>query len=323
MDKHTVRDSLVTLLALGLAVPVLAGCGGSDGASGARPAPGGGGGGGTRTTTSADGAKQLTVPDSADDETKKSYIMENAIAGCMKKQGFTYTPHVMTAGAGAGAAAALSAASLDGEDYAQAKKFRQKYGFGFYAASVYPDDPQLFTSKAGGRNNLSSSTADDDEKGFTPAQEKAYDLALYGPQPAGKKDVLGGCEEAGQTKAYGPALSAAAEKKQEDARDEKNRENGQALNGDVQLVDLAQQFASCLTAQGITVTTTQPTGMVDMVRLSATAAVPEHHEMSKEDAMPLLTKDIDLALKDLECGKQFRAAYFPKLKANPYYRADG
>ena len=40
--------------------------------------------------------------------------------------------------------------------------------------------------------------------------------------------------------------------------------------------------------------------------------------MSKEEALPLLTKDIDIALKDLECGKKFRAAYFPKEKAHPY-----
>jgi hypothetical protein len=315
MNKDTVRKSLVTILALGLAVPVLAGCGGSKG-TGAKPAPAGDGG--TQTTTSADGAPQLTVPDGADDDTKKQYIMENAIADCMKKQGFTYTPHVTTATAG-------STDGLDGEDYAQAKKFRQKYGFGIYAASVYPDDPQLPTSKAGARGNA---TADEDEKGLTPAQDQAYNDALSGRPPANAKtkaeaDKIGGCEEKGRAKAYGPALSAAAEKKQEQARDEKNSENGLALNGDVQLVDLAQKFASCLTQQGITVTTTQPTGIVDMVRLNAAAAIPEHHEMSKAQAMPLLTKDIDLALKDLECGKQFRAAYFPKLKANPYYQVDG
>jgi hypothetical protein len=40
--------------------------------------------------------------------------------------------------------------------------------------------------------------------------------------------------------------------------------------------------------------------------------------MTKEAALPLLTKEIDVSLKDLECGKQFRAAYFPKEKAHPY-----
>jgi hypothetical protein len=162
--------------------------------------------------------------------------------------------------------------------------------------------------------------ADDDEKGFTPAQLKAYDEALSGPPAKTKaEEKVGGCEAEASTAAYGPPLSAAAQKKKENAAAEQNRANGLALNGDTELVQLAQQFADCLKGQGITVTTTQPTGMVDMVRMNMTHDVPENHfSMSKEAALPLLTKEIDASLKDLECGKKFRAAYFPKEKAHPY-----
>lgn len=311
MPQHALRTTLVAALAVGT-LTLLTGCGGAGDKGGAGPASAAGGGDATTTTTG--GAAQLTVPDGVDDATKKEYVMENAIAVCMKKKGFTYTPHVSTTDAKA-------VDPVDGEDYAAAKTFRQKYGFGIYAASVYPDDPAV-SSRTGGKGT--ASVEDNDEQGLTPAEKKAYDTALQGPPAAGKaEEKIGGCMAEAHTKAYGPDLSPAAEKAQENARNEKNRENGQALNGDPQLVQLAQQFAGCLTGQGITVTTTQPTGMADMVRLNLARAIPEHHTMSKEDALPLLAKDIDVALKDLDCGKDFRAAYYPKLKANPYFEVDG
>lgn len=67
-----------------------------------------------------------------------------------------------------------------------------------------------------------------------------------------------------------------------------------------------------------------------MVKLQAATSVPagargsgaaadetSEEPMSKEEALPLLTKEIDLAMKDLECGKEFRAAYFPKFLKAP------
>jgi hypothetical protein len=302
MPRHTLRKSLLAALAVGV-LPLLAACGGSgDTAAGSAAAANG-------AAKPVGGAGQLAVPDGTDDETKKSYLMENAIAACMKKQGFSYTPHVATP-------PAAPSGSVDGEDYALAKKSREKYGFGFYAAAVYPDDP-----KAGGKfGGKTPFPADDDQTGLTPAQLKAYDVALTGPPAKSKaEEKPGGCDNEGRILAYGPPLSAAAEEKAEDARKEKNRADGLALNGDTQLVQLAQEYAACLTAQGIPVSTTQPTGMATMVRLDIGKALPEHHTLTREAALPRLTQDISVALKDLECGKEFRAAYFPKEKASPYY----
>jgi hypothetical protein len=309
------RVSVATALAIGL-LPLLAACGGSNDKAGAGSdsTSGGGANAANDSTTNADGAVQLTVPSGADDDTKKLYIQENTIAACMKKQGFTYTPHVVTASGDD------SFAGLDAEDYAAAKKSREKYGFGNYAAAVYPNDPNAPFSNAGGEKGGKTATPDDDdEKGFTPAQVKAYDEALSGPPAKSKADEkVGGCELKASVAANGPALSAAQEKKAANAKAEANRANGLELNGDTQLVQLAQDFAACLKVQGIPVSTTQPTGMSDMVRLEQN--VPENHfSMTKDEALPLLTKEIDLSLKDLECGKKFRAAYFPKLKAHPYY----
>ncbi|MDV9175670.1 hypothetical protein R6V09_36845 [Streptomyces sp. W16] len=312
-----IRGPLVTALAVGL-LPLLAACGGGgDGSGKSASSSGSSSGSGATTTTTAGGAVQLTVPDGVDDATKKQYIEENAVAVCMRKQGFTYTPHVQSSNA------ADPLAAVDGEDYARAKQFRQKYGFGYYAGAVYPNDPDVPYSKAA----MAKRTApqDHDEDGLTDAQKKAYDIALTGPPAKSKaEEKVGGCSEVGRAAAHGPALSAAAEKKAEKARDNANHANGLALNGDSQLVQLAQQFATCLTGQGISVSTTQPTGMVDMVRLDISRQLPENFmSMSREVALPLLNKDIGIALKDLDCGKKFRAAYFPKEKAKPYYGEDG
>ncbi|MFI1487262.1 hypothetical protein [Streptomyces sp. NPDC020747] len=321
MNSHTnmpkrVRVSVATVLAIGL-LPLLAACGGSSDKTGASSdsAAGGGANAANDSTTNADGAVQLTVPDGADAETKKTYIQENTIAACMKKQGFIYTPHVAAAGGDA------AYVGLDAEDYAAAKKSREKYGFGNYAAAVYPDDPNAPFSNPGGKAGAkrTDAVADDDEKGFTPAQQKAYQEALAGPPAKSKADEkIGGCELKASIAVNGHALSAAEQKKADNAKAEANRANGLELNGDTQLVQLAQGYATCLKAQGIPVSTTQPTGMSNMVRLEQN--VPENHfSMSKAEALPLLTKEIDLSLKDLECGKKFRAAYFPKEKAHPYY----
>lgn len=312
MFKKAVRDSLIAAMAVAV-LPLVTGCGGSDdkAAPDARSATADG-------TPAADGSGQLAVPDGTSDEVRKTYVMENALAACMKKQGFTYTPHVVTPSTDD------PLAGMDGEDYAVSKKFRQKYGFGTYAAGAYPDDPKAPFSNAGGRvGGKTVPAGDDDEKGMTPAQLKAYDAALNGvPPKTTDKAVLDkprGCTAEARVKAYGPEQSAAEAKKEQAGREQQNRTNGLALNGDTQLVQLAQQYATCLRGQGIPVSTTQPTGMSTMVRLDLTAKLPEQHQLTREAALPLLTKDIDVALKDLECGKAFRAAYYPKEKAHPYW----
>ncbi|MEW1720684.1 hypothetical protein [Streptomyces sp. NPDC093109] len=320
MPKNRLRTSLITALAVGM-LPLLAACGGSsdsaaDSGSGSGSGTGSGSKAGGGTTKTVDGAAQLGVPDDADDYTKKLYIQENTLAACMKKLGFTYTPHV--------AAQNNSPVSnvSDGEDYAAAKKSRQKYGFGTYAASVYPNDSDAPGSNA--RGNAGGKVLDPpntDQAGFSEAQKAAYDTALNGPPAESKeKEQLGGCTLEAHEAAYGPQKSQAEEKKNWAAREEENRANGLELNGDAELVQLAQKYATCLKGEGIPVSTTQPTGLASMVRLDITTALPEHRPtLTKEEALPLLTKEIAVALKDLECGKDFRAAYFPKEKAHPYW----
>lgn len=178
MSKR-LRISVPTALAVGL-LPLLAACGGSSDTAYTNSGSGSGSGANAAndTTTNADGAVQLTVPDGVDDETKKRYITENTIAACMKKAGFSYTPYVATADGDD------ALVGIEGEDYAAAKKSRAKYGYGNYAATVYPNDPKAPFGNAGGRQGGKVlDPVDNDEKGLTPAQQKAYSEALSGPRP--------------------------------------------------------------------------------------------------------------------------------------------
>ncbi|MFD7428349.1 hypothetical protein ACFV6Z_15015 [Streptomyces sp. NPDC059818] len=315
MSTLALRNSLVAALAVAM-LPLLSACGGSSDTAGPDAGSGSTADSGTKTV---DGAAQLAIPDGTDDATKKMYIEENAIAACMKKKGFTYTPHM------ASPEAADSLAWGDGQDYALEKKQRQKYGFGTYAAAAYPDDPNAPGANTEGKMHGRVITPDDgDEKGFTAAQQKSYDEALNGIRPTtatkAEREQPGGCSAEGRAKAYGPELSIKDQMKEQAEKEEKNRANGLELNGDPELVQLAQKYANCLKEQGIPVSTTQPTGMFNMVRLDLTEEMSEPGpELTQAEALPLLTKDIAIAMKDLECGKEFRAAYFPKEKANPYW----
>ncbi len=298
--SRTVRKLAVAVSLL----PLLAACGteAASHSAGGGKAPAGSSG-------------QLDVPVDAGADLKKQYLMENAIASCMKKQGFTYTPEPPMDPA--------SSWAHDGADYELTKKFRQKYGFGYSAAAVYPDDPQVPGSKAATKPSANAEYV----ATLTPAQKTAYDKAMGGPPDpkVGEKEWTG-CEGTANKKAYG---SASAQERSA-ATASRNQANAQALNGDQKLVGLAQSYASCLKKDGIPVTTTQPTGIGEMVKLQAATSVPagargsgaaadetSEEPMSKEEALPLLTKEIDLAMKDLECGKEFRAAYFPKFLKAP------
>ncbi|WP_340377949.1 hypothetical protein U5640_24830 [Streptomyces sp. SS7] len=305
-------------------LPLLAACGGG----GESPSSSSAGDG----STSASGGKasagsgssgQLDIPADAGAELKKQYLVENAIATCMRKQGFTYTPDPPED--------FRTGWATDGADYGLTKKFRQKYGFGYTAVAVYPDDPQV-SRKAANEPSANAKYLDT----LTPAQKTAYEKALGGPPDpkVGQKDWTG-CMGTADKEVYG----GESVEDRSAASSSQNQANAQALNGDRELVGLAQSYASCLRKDGIPVTTTQPTGIGEMVKLQAAAAAPagaggavsveagadgklpesrpSPQTMSKAEALPLLTKEIELAMKDLACGKDFRAAYFPKFFKAP------
>ncbi|MGW5091000.1 hypothetical protein [Streptomyces coelicoflavus] len=307
------RSTLTALAATGLVA--LSACGQSD--SGAS-SPGDPQGGAARDGDSASAAPggELTVPEDADPDTKNYYLTENAIAACMKKRGFSYTPvpgvepnEEMNAG--------------EGRDYGLAKKYREKYGFGTYSRIVYPNDPAVTLPEE------ESDPNDSYRSSLPAAQQKKYDKALgrlrfilkdNGVIQRPPKD---GCVAQAELKVYGPPKSKAEQDRENAEQQERDKQAGQALNGDPQLVSLAQAYADCLRKEGITVTTTQPTSIADMVKFQVADQIPPDGLPGKEEALAKLPGEIDLALKDLECGKQFRTAYWPKFDKNPYVGGQG
>ncbi|MFF3468058.1 hypothetical protein ACWCQN_45235 [Streptomyces sp. NPDC001984] len=269
---------------------------------------------------SAGSSGQLDVPADADADLKKQYLFENAIASCMKKQGFIYTAVAPED--------PVASWATDGADYKLTKKYRQKYGFGIYSGIVYPNDPQAPGSKASREDSTDTPNADYVAT-LTSEQKAAYDKALgvAGAEAKASGEEPAGCMKSANEEVYG----SVSDQERSVTTAARNQANAQALNGDPKLIDLAQSFASCLKEHGIPVTTTQPTSIGDMVRLRAgmtaspgagrpAAVNPDGTQvkpMSKDEALPLLTKDIGLAMQDLECGKDFRAAYFPKFFKAP------
>ncbi|MET9873155.1 hypothetical protein ABZZ36_00730 [Actinacidiphila glaucinigra] len=294
-------------------VLVLAGCSQGDGGSAAPAAPAEtvGSGGGDRAPSPSTGG--VAIPEGADEVTRQVYTTENAIAACMRKKGFTYTPRVSGVGAAAG--------PVDGQDYELAKEYREKFGFGFFAPAVYPNDPDIVGSKA---HEAREATSPDRAylDALPPAQRKAYDKAMGSAKQlaSGKKVLLPGCVKEGIEKGYGPEQSQAELDREHAANEERDRAAKQALNGDPRLISLAQGFASCLRDEGIAVTTTQPTAIGDMVKFATIKLLPQDgvQKMDQDAARAKLAQEITIARKDLECGKEFRAAYFPELDKHPF-----
>jgi hypothetical protein len=306
----TLRTSTRSVLLVAACMVPISACGQSGSSEPASSATG--------TSSAAPDSGQLALPADADPDTKKYYLSENATAVCMAKRGFTYIPNPGTDAAGA------ESGAVDGQDYALAKKYREKYGYGAYAPAVYPDDRAVPNNKV---NNQPRTDPNAKYLGaLTPAQRKAYDKALGSPDvalKAGAKSMVhhkGSCSEEARLKVYGPTKSRAEQEQENAQQEERARADAQALNGDPQLVSLAQEYASCLRDKGVQVTTTQPTGIGDMVKFQLYAQLPQDgsvRTMSRDEALPKLTHEIDLAVKDLECGKAFRAAYFPRFKEHP------
>jgi hypothetical protein len=184
------------------------------------------------------------------------------------------------------------------------KKHRSKYGFGFAASIVYPNDP------GGGRLALraDSDASDGDPNakvvaGLSQAEREAY------------RKAMDGCTLEMINKATGRKLTS-----MEDAAKAQHDMIKQAIareiDGDPRLVELAGPFADCLKSKGYRVTSQRPS------EIARSTEQPFLQELVKlgpkrtpDQARPFLAREIKAALDDLECGKEFYAAYRPKSNA--------
>ncbi|RVX45600.1 hypothetical protein EDD27_8412 [Nonomuraea polychroma] len=274
-----------TFLALA-AVAVLSGCGGA--AESAPPSP-----------TAGD----------------KKHQLEAAKADCMKQKGFKYVAFVSKQ------KWALQDDKRDSGDYSVMRKFREKYGFGVFAMHVYPKE---FGNPAVKPDNPEINPNWAIQSSLSKTQMSAYRKASDACMAVAVKQVLG--LDVKSDMDYYAQLNKAS-----------NRAIESTLNSDPRLVELASAMATCLKGKGYSISDTTPKALSergtkqfadqedrlgraqrddipDVPPPLKEGEIPMRYSptLTPEEARPYLAKEIKAALDDLECGKDFYAAYLPK-----------
>ncbi|MEV0381608.1 hypothetical protein [Nonomuraea sp. NPDC050643] len=206
---------------------------------------------------------------------------ETVIATCMKRKGFSYTPSVSQP----------KKADANPADHAAMKADRAKNGFGVFSAVVYPKPPE---TRAPDPNQA---TID----GLSGAKRESY------------LKTLNECRVTALQQVNGLKVTSVADYQDQMSTEIENIDK--ALDGDPELVELAAPFAECLKSKGERVTSAKPLalsvrGMV--VWGEQSERLGKAGTVTAEQARPYLAKEITSALVDLECGKDFYAAFIPK-----------
>ncbi|WP_283133603.1 hypothetical protein [Rhizohabitans arisaemae] len=224
--------------------------------------------------------------------------IEAVKADCMKKKGFKYVAFVPKPKPDAVVKAGLG-------DHAAMKEYRSKYGFDAFSQSVYgethPQNPGL-------ENNPN----DELLSNLSGTQVEAYHTARDECHIQGVNAVLG--------KTFSSVEELYAEV------DQVNQRIRDALNADPQLVSSAQRYADCLKGKGYQVADVKPIGILwavpqvfqdqfqGLAKAKQDAGGKGRTELivTPQEARPYLAREIKAALEDLECGKEFHAAFGPK-----------
>ncbi|NUR91045.1 MAG: hypothetical protein HOY71_43815 [Nonomuraea sp.] len=280
-------------LAVSLSAAVLCGCGGA-----------------AETGTEAGTETAQPSPTAAKD---RKHQFEAAKADCMKQKGFTYVAYVKPEDTSEDERLRSSG------DYQAMRKYRTKYGFGVFALHVYPKEMSGPGAQSEPDPNMKI------QRDLSDAQLTAYHKAKDACVATAGKQVLGLTLKSNID--YYSQLAMAHK-----------RAKAAELDGDPQLVELAGPMASCLKGKGYSVPDTKPTALnkrgertfmrqqskIGQDQRGSAAGTPKTEKMTKDTevfqmpdltpgaARPYLAKEIKAALDDLECGKDFYAAYAPK-----------
>ncbi|MFC5825178.1 hypothetical protein [Nonomuraea insulae] len=276
-------------VAMSFSAAVLCGCGGA--AQSAQPSP----------AASTAAAKD------------KKHQFEAAKADCMKQKGFKYVAYVAPEKQESDEDRKIASG-----DYQAMKTYREKYGFGVYAVYAYPKEmaPEGMAGnpvKDPNRKMLSS---------LSNAQLVAYNEAKNACMGVAGKKVLG------------LTLKSNLDYFSQMAKAHK-RAKAAELDGDPKLVELAGAMATCLKGKGYTVSDTKPSA-IDLrgertfleqqsnlgkqqegdlqapPKMTKDTQQYQMPELTPQQAMPYLNKEIKAALDDLECGKDFYPAFIPR-----------
>ncbi|GAA0949367.1 hypothetical protein GCM10009560_67600 [Nonomuraea longicatena] len=246
--------------------------------------------------STASGEQPATAPAAGEPaKTSNRQQIESIKADCMKQQGFKYVSEPFTL------KESDAETKVRNGDYEAMKEERSKQGFGVFI--VLAGGTRESEAPPDGPNDKYMSNLND-------AQYKAYVKADNACYAKGVKQILGKT-----IKTRGDLLKQAKEYKKQLATRE--------LDGDPELVTLADAMADCLKGKGHRVGATNPgavarNGFVNFSAIhlkvvkdgaGADSGAPA---MTPAQAKPYLEREIKAALEDLECGKDFYAAYAPK-----------
>ncbi|MGP3958215.1 hypothetical protein ACTWPT_19585 [Nonomuraea sp. 3N208] len=245
----------------------------------------------------------------------KKHQLEAAKADCMKQKGFKYVAFVSKQ------EWPLQDDKRNSGDYSAMRKFREKYGFGVFAMHVYPKE---MGNPAVKPDNPEINPNWEIQSSLSKTQMSAYRKASDACTVTAVKQVLG--LDVKSDMDYYAQMSKAS-----------TRAIESTLNSDPQLVELASAMATCLKGKGYSISDTTPKAMSetgskqfidqedrlgraqrddipDVPPPVKEGEIPMRYAptLTPEEARPYLSKEIKAALDDLECGKDFYAAYLPK-----------
>lgn len=265
------------------------------------------------TACGDDTSAALPAPSSpAPQEQSAQYRVESAIADCMKQQGFRYVPYLPEE-------KTEEEIKLAAGDYAAMRRYREKYGFGVWSRIVYP--------KELGTEALVNP---DDEEALDPNVK--IQESLSGAQRGAYEKARDECLSRAVKEVTGKEVSSFFDRLDK-VRKRWAELKARELDGDARLVRLAGQMADCLKGKGYAVESDTPVALAErglkkynaeMNRVSSGLHTPPPGvkedppgivtipSITADEARPYLTREIKEALDDLECGREFYAAYAPK-----------
>jgi hypothetical protein len=280
-----------------LTITLIAGCGSSDSAKDGSPSAGAGDDRSATKQNASAGKSELE--------------MENRIADCMKKEGFTYIPRPSLSRERATDTPQMkygTPRSILLPD-AEVRAWRQKYGFGIIAGMVYPNDPQVASRSPQKQANPNNAIVE----GLDPARRRAYNKALTGspdqslPEIKGDtkptkqqgqqiKDFDASCTGTfGVTDSVDGAPPASAEKK------EAARRLMAKFTNDPAVIKAAEKFGTCMKKRGYTLDSIG----IDPWQVAGAAhndeAGYERATKSTSAAKRELVKETEKAVADVDC----------------------
>ncbi|WP_157530484.1 hypothetical protein [Microtetraspora niveoalba] len=229
------------------------------------------------------GANAVPVAGGGNASMDKARERENVIATCMKRKGFSYTPSVSRP----------KQSDANPADYAAMKADRSKNGFGVFSAVVYPKPSES----------------------LAPDPNQATIDSLSGAKRDAYLKTLNECRVTALQQVNGLKVTSLADYQDQMSTEIENIDK--ELDGDPKLLELAASFAECLKSKGERVTSAKPLALsvrgMDVWGEQADR-LGKAGTVTAEAARPYLAKEITSALVDLECGKDFYAAFIPLQK---------